>query len=176
MNSIIGNEEIYGYSIVLVDESGTNRGEMIKKAAIFSAKEKGLDLIQVGKTDKGLAICKYGDLGKLKFEASKKKVVQKQIETKEMMFHITTSVNDILVKKNKIRVMLSKGHMVRFGIELKGRERAFMDNAKQLLKNSVADLSNVATWDDMKVSNNVVFVLLKPTKEVSHVNLDGRQK
>jgi translation initiation factor IF-3 len=165
---IFANEEIYGYSVVLIDESGKNIGETNKKNAIFQAKGKGLDLVQVGKTQQGMPICKYADAGKMKFEASKKKTSSKPVETKEMMFHLKTGENDIQIKKTKIRNMLGKKCIVKFGIELKGRERAFMANAKELLTKAVSDLSDVAKWDEMRVSDNIVFVVLKPIKEHNH--------
>lgn len=161
---IFANEEIYGAVVILIDENGVNKGETNKRFAISTAREKGLDLVQVAKHNNGIPICKFADVGKMKFEASKK-VTSKPVETKEMMFHLTTGSNDIKVKKNKIRGMLEKKCIVKFGIQLKGRERAFMNTAKDLLKQSVADFSDIAKWDDLKVMDNVVFVVLKPLRE-----------
>lgn len=168
-NRIVANEEIYGYNVIVIDDTGTNKGELNKGTAIYQARQKGYDLVQVGKSDRGIPICKFSDLGKLKFELSKNsKNHSKPVETKEMMFHLGTGANDILVKKNKIRNMIEKKCIVRFGIELKGRERAFLDAAKEMLKNTVEDLKDVAKWDDMKVSENIVFVVLRPSKEHSN--------
>jgi translation initiation factor IF-3 len=163
-NKIFANEEIYGAVVIFIDENGVNKGEISKRFAISSAKEKGLDLVQVAKHNNGTPICKFADIGKMKFEASKK-IASKPTETKEMMFHLNTGPNDIKVKKNKIRGMLEKKCIVKFGIQLKGRERVFMNTAKDLLKQSVADFSDVAKWDEMKVMDNVVFVVLKPLRE-----------
>ena len=164
-NRILANEEIYGYSVVVIDQNGVNRGEMIKKQAISRATELGLDLVQVAKNEKGLAICKFADAGKLKFEASKKRIHVKPIETKEMMFHLRTSSHDIQIKKNKIRAMLAKKCLVKFGIELKGREKAFLDNARDILLQQVQDLADVAIWDAMNTYPDSVFYMLRPTKE-----------
>ena len=166
-DKILSNEEIYGYSVIVIDHQGNNKGEVIKKFAISSARELGYDLVQVGKSEKGVPICKYADAGKLKFEASKKRHVSKPTETKEMMFHIRTSPHDIQIKKNKIRVMLGKKCFVKFGIELKGREKAFINNAKSILEESVQDLKDVASWDMMKVADDSVFYILRPLKEVA---------
>ena len=43
-----------------------------------------------------------------------------------------------------------------------------MANAKELLTKAVSDLSDVAKWDEMRVSDNIVFVVLKPIKEHNH--------
>jgi len=178
LNKILSNEEIYGYTVVVIDETGTNKGEMVKRAAIIAAKDKGFDLIQVGKNDKGLSICKYGDAGKMKYEASKK-AAPKPVKLKEMTFGLNEGSNDILVKKNKVRGMLEKKCMVKFAVEVKGRERAFMETAKQLLRDSVADLSDVAKWDDLKTANTprsvIIFVILKPTKDVSNADQSERK-
>lgn len=165
MNKISANDDIVGYTVIVIDHEGNNKGEMIKKQAIILAKNSGFDLVQVGKNEKGLSICKFGDAGKLKFEASKKKQNSKPVEVKEMMFHIRTSEHDITIKKNKIRMMIEKKCIVKFGIELKGREREFMSLAREILNKSVLDLADVASWDDIKVNDNKVFVLLKPSKD-----------
>ena len=165
MNNILANDDIVGYTVIVIDHEGTNKGEMIKKQAIILAKNNGFDLVQVGKNEKGLSICKFGDAGKLRFEASKKKQNAKPVEVKEMMFHIRTSEHDIAIKKNKIRVMIEKKCVVKFGIELKGREREFQNLAREILAKSVSDLSDIASWDDMKVNDNKIFFMLKPLKD-----------
>lgn len=166
MNSrILANEEIYGNLVIVIDGTGVSRGEMVKRYAISAARELGLDLVQVGKNDKGIPICKYADVGKLKFEASKKKQTVKPIETKEMMFHLRTGSHDIMIKKNKIRGMLAKKCQVKFGIELKGRERAFLNNAQNMLNEVVQDLNDVAKWDVMKIVEDSVFYILRPASE-----------
>jgi len=170
------NEEIYGYSVIVIDENGVSKGEINKKSAISQAKEQGFDLVQVSKDNKGIPICKFADAGKLKFEASKKKSNNKPIETKEMMFHLKTGEHDIQVKKTKIRAMLEKKCFVKFGIELKGRENAFIVNAKELLNKAVSDLGDVAKWDELKVSDNIVFVILKPLREHAHVERPSQDK
>jgi translation initiation factor IF-3 len=166
MNRWFANEEIIGYNVIVVDETGSNKGEISKRLAISLAKEKGYDLVQVGKNSNGLPICKFADVGKLRFEASKKKNHSKPVETKEMTFHLNTGINDINIKKNKIRSMLDKKCIVKFGIQLKGREMVFLNNAKELLLQSVADLREVAEWDDLKALGNLVFVVLRPKKKV----------
>lgn len=163
-NRIFANEEIYGFNVILIDQNGTNKGEVIKHQAIKMAKEAGLDLVQVAKNEKGLAICKFADVGKIKYMASKTKQHVKPIETKEMMFHIRTGSHDIQIKKNKIRSMLDKKCLVKFGIELKGREREFINNAKNILAEAVQDLKDVAEWDAMKVFDDNVFYILRPIK------------
>lgn len=165
-NRIFANEEIYGHIIVLIDESGVNKGEVNKRIAISQAKEKGLDLVQVAKHN-NISVCKFADAGKIKFESSRKHE-QKPTVTKEMMFHLNTGENDIKVKKKKVRTMLEKKCIVKFGIQLKGRERAFMNTAKQLLQDSVADFRDIAKWDDLRVLDNIVFVVLKPGKESNY--------
>lgn len=163
------NEEIVGYVVVLIDETGVNKGEILKRNAINMARDIGLDLVQVAKNEKGIAICKFADAGKIKYEASKNRQANKPIETKEMMFHLRTGSHDIEIKKNKIRAMLDKKCHVKFGVELKGREKAFVNNAKLLLETTVKDLSDVAQWDAMKVFDDSVFYMLRPLKDAKKV-------
>ncbi len=168
VNRIISNEEVLGNTVIVVDENGINKGEINKRFAISLAKEKGFDLVQVSKNQNGVSVCKFADAGKLRFEASKNRTASKPIENKEMMFHLNTSSNDIKIKQSKIRSMLEKKCVVKFGIQLKGRERAFMSAAKTLLQESVTCFSDIAKWDELKVTDNIVFVVLKPNKEITH--------
>lgn len=167
-DKILANDEICGYSVVVIDQNGVNRGEVSKRLAISKAFEAGYDLVQVSQNAKGIPVCKFADAGKMKFEASKKKTYQKPVETKEMMFHLKTGDHDIEIKKTKIRHMLEKKCMVKFGVELKGRERSFMSNAKEILSKAVSDLGDVAKWDELVVNDNVVFVILKPLRDFSY--------
>jgi translation initiation factor IF-3 len=167
VNKILANDEIYGHTVVVIGQDG-QRAEVVKRLAISQAKEKGLDLIQVAKTEKGIPLCKWGDVGKMKFEASKK-AAQKTVKTKEMMFVLKEHQHDIDIKKNKVRTMLEKKCIVKFGVELKGRERAFKEHAKKMLEENVADLRNIAKWDDLKVADREIFVILKPIKEATNV-------
>ena len=157
VNRIISNEEVLGNTVIVVDENGINKGEINKRFAISLAKEKGFDLVQVSKNQNGVSVCKFADAGKLRFEASKNRTASKPIENKEMM-----------LKQSKIRTMLVKKCVVKFGIQLKGRERAFMSAAKTLLQESVTCFSDIAKWDELKVTDNIVFVVLKPNKEITH--------
>jgi translation initiation factor IF-3 len=158
---VFANEQIAGPTVVFIDDQGVNKGEILKRTLIAEARSKGFDLVQVSKGPNGLAICKFGDLGKIKYEMSKRSEA-KAVETKEMYFHISTSDHDIGVKKNKIKHMIEKKCRVKFGIELRKRERVFMEKAKEMLKAHVGDFRTIAKWDDLKVSGNMVFVTLFP--------------
>ena len=164
MDNIYANEEIYGHTVILIDETGHLKGEVVKKMAIAKAREQGMDLVQVAKNEKGLAICKFADVGKVRYHLSKKKVYQKPTETKEMSIHLNTQDHDIEVKKNKVRNMLNKHCLVRFAVELKGRERAFVNVAKEKLNSIVSSLADIARADELKVAENLVFVVLRPIK------------
>lgn len=167
METILANELIRHRRVIVIDNSGNNLGEMDTYSARNKAREAGLDLVQVGlNSSDHVPVCRFMDYGKYKYEQSKKKKsqVKPHIEqTKEMMFKLQTSEHDINIKKNKIKTFLEKSYKVKFGIELRGRERSRESDAKILLKEHADSFGNLAKYDSIKVSDKTVYVTLTPS-------------
>jgi len=56
------NEKIPAYRVILIAQDGTNRGEILKTAALDIARQEGLDLVEVG--DGPVPVCKLMDYGR----------------------------------------------------------------------------------------------------------------
>ena len=163
-DSVIANEAIRARKVILIDDSGSNLGELDLRLAFARTAEVGLDLVQVGIDSKSqFPVCKILDLGKYKYEQSKKKQSKNHSDqTKEIMFKLQTSDHDIQTKKKKIQELLDKDYKVKFGIKLRGRERAQQQNAKNLVKIHADEFAGVARYEGISVSDGVVFVTLNP--------------
>ena len=110
-----------------------------------------------------LPVCKILDYGKMKYEKSKIKA-QKPPKEKEVIFHLNTSSHDLETKTNHVKEFLKKGCRVKFGIEMRRREKQQINTAREIMKKQVANFSGLCKFDDIKESDNSVFVLLLPNK------------
>lgn len=163
-DNIVANEEIRARRVMIVDPEGVNNGEFDLRIARAKATEIGLDLVQVGVDAKTtFPVCKIMDLGKYKYEQSKKKQHKNHSDqTKEIMFKLQTSEHDIEIKKKKVIELLSKDYKVKFGIKLKGRERAHHQNALNMVKSHADQLSSSGKYDNIASSDGMIFVTLNP--------------
>ena len=161
MNKQFVNEDIYARKVILIDANGLRVGEVFRTEAIRQAQEQGLDLVQIQANDQGPPLCKILDYGKMKYEQSKQKT-QKSPKEKEIFFHLGTSTHDLATKTEHAKELLSKGHKVKLGIEMRRRECQFSNNAKEKLASTVAEFASVARWDDIHSAGRFVFVNLQP--------------
>jgi translation initiation factor IF-3 len=63
------NERIGAHRVVLIDKDGTNKGEILKFAALEMARKDGLDLVEVSIAP--VPVCKIMDFGKVQYEKQK---------------------------------------------------------------------------------------------------------
>jgi len=160
------NNRIMSRTVFLIHDNDPKQ-EISAVEARRLAVEEGLDLIEVGfNSEKNIPVCKIMDYGKYKYDQSKKeksnRYSSKQHVTKEMIFRLRITTHDLDIKKNKVEAFISKGYSVKFGVELRGRERAFRKDAKDILESSLSSFSNIAKYDSVKETERSVFVMLNP--------------
>jgi translation initiation factor IF-3 len=116
------NERITAHRVILITPDGTNKGEMLKFAALDLARRDGLDLVEVSNAP--IPVCKIMDYGKVQFEKQKSEKKQSHAPSmKEIRFGYKTDPHDLDIKRRKISEFLTKGHKVLVMMEVKGRER-----------------------------------------------------
>lgn len=103
-------------SILVIDSNGVNLGQLTMEAAEEMAEECGLDLVEVRP-----GVYKILDLGKLSYEASKRKQTKSK-PIKEMKFKLNIGAHDYNTKIGHINKFLSTGNTVRVTIWFSGRE------------------------------------------------------
>lgn len=147
--NIITENEVTLEKVKLIDENGTQMGEISLKEAFLIAKDKKLDLAIV--SDKGdVKIAKIINYGKILYEQKKKKKnnnksVQK---IKEIKFGLNVSDHDYHIKINKITELLNDGDKVRVYLVLKGREVDYYEMAESFMQKVINDLSGIGTTND----------------------------
>lgn len=121
----------------LIDEEGKQVGVVSTGEALRMAQEKGLDLIEVAaKTDP--PVCRIANFGKFQYQREKQarqqKVHQKKTGLKGIRIGLTTAKHDLELKSGQAENFLKKGYKVRIEIILRGREKAFQNQAKQKIE------------------------------------------
>lgn len=102
--------------ILVIDPNGENLGQQTIDDAEKLADNYGLDLVEVRP-----GVFKILDLGKLNYEASKRKQTKAK-PVKDMKFKLNIGDNDYNTKIGHVKKFLESGHTVRISIWFSGRE------------------------------------------------------
>lgn len=146
------NERIDSKSVILISEEGHKHGVITRTEALQRANELSLDLIMVDEGENGIPICKIGDYGKLKYRLQKKNKGTHKQTTKEMNFNYNIAEHDLQVKHRKIREFIEDHHKVIYSMDLKGREKALLEDALKRFNDNLNTFIDVATWKEPSTS------------------------
>jgi translation initiation factor IF-3 len=148
------NHQIKSDRINLVLTDGTMKKGVSVSEAISAAEEENLDLVEVsdGKGD-NLSVCKMIDYGKMMYQQSKKDKTNRHVQhTKEIKYSFNISDHDLAVRHRKVEQFLSKNYIVRYVLELRGREKSLTNEGLQKIDKNLAQFEDVATWKDPRIS------------------------
>lgn len=141
------NRQIRAKEVRLVDETGKQTGLVSLEAAIQTAQERGLDLIQV--TEKvDPPVCKIMDFGKYLYQQSKKEkgAKIKGGRTKGIRLGFNTASHDLGVRAHQTEKFFKNGDRVVIEMRLKGREKALGEFAKEKIKKFLEVLQNLIPY------------------------------
>ncbi len=145
------NDRIRKSPVRLIDFDGTNVGIVPLEQAKSRAREKSLDLVEVGETS-DTPVVKIMDWGRAKFERDKKARESKKknviIEVKEVKFRPTIGDNDFNIKLNRAIRFLEKGKKVKVTVFFRYRQLRRPELGAQILDKVTeltADLAAVET-------------------------------
>lgn len=118
------NDRIRARQIRLIDADGTQLGVVPLEDGMQRAKAANLDLIEIA-PDAKPPVCKLGDFGKMRFEASKKEKSNKQ--NQQVIKNVQLSPNigeaDLFRKIAEIQKFIDKGYKVNIQVVMKGRQQ-----------------------------------------------------
>lgn len=160
------NREIDVDKIRLIDDAGNMLGVISTKEAIFKARDKNLDLVEVSPTAKP-PVCKILDFGKYKYMMQKKaheaKKKQKVIEIKEIKFRPNIGEHDFQIKLKQLSKFLTSGDKVKITIRFRGREIAKQEIALELMQNVVKATAEIAKIEiGPKMEGRQMLLILAP--------------
>ena len=144
------NEHIRAQQVRLVDTDGKMIGIVSLQEALYKAREKELDLVEISPTAQP-PVCKILDYSKYVYEQGKKekdaKKKQKAVSLKEIRMKSRIAPHDLEVKVKQIEGFLKKKDMVRVSVVFYGRENQHKDIGETMLNDMQTRLAPVGDVD-----------------------------
>ena len=160
------NHKITSPEVQVITRDGENLGVLNLNEAIASAKNEGLDLIEIA-PNANPPVCKIMDMGKFKYDRQKKankaKKKQKKIDLKEIKLRPVTEVHDYTFKIKNAQKFLSKGDKVKFTIKFKGRELQHTELGIELMEKIKQDMKEIGRVElQPKFEGKQMIMLIQP--------------
>ncbi|MCH2254435.1 MAG: translation initiation factor IF-3 [Vicinamibacterales bacterium] len=141
------NERIRAREIRVIDDAGEQLGIMSPHQALVTAREQGLDLVEISPTATP-PVCRIMDYGRYHYQEQKRTREasrnQKSINLKEIKFRPKVDEHDYNFKKRHIERIVGEGDKVKATIFFRGREMAHPDIGRRILERLVEDLEGIA--------------------------------
>ena len=162
------NERIRVPEVRVIGEEGEQMGVMDVRDAIRSARERGLDLVEVA-PNADPPVCRIIDFGKFQYEAKKKaneaKKKQVTITVKEVKFRPGTDVHDYEYRMKHAREWLGDGDKVKATIWFRGREMTHRELGARILEKLEQDLADVGEVEARpRMEGNQMFIIFGPRR------------
>jgi len=150
----------------VISSDGKQLGVFPTEQALRLAEAEGLDLVEIAPTVKP-PVCKIIDFGKYKYQQAKKahdaKKHQTVIHLKEVKFRPTTDVHDFEFKVRHVRRFIEGGDKAKVSVTFKGREMAYMDKGREMLKKVLEAVQDVVSVEVApKVEGRNLFMIVTP--------------
>lgn len=158
------NTNITSPEVRLVDATGKMIGVVDITEALRQAREADLDLVEIAPDSKP-PVCKVMNYGKFLYTQSKQqrlhKAKQKKVELKALRIGFKIESHDLDVKLKQTYKFLDQGHKVKLDMYLRGREKAFANQAAAKMQNIINTLpENVRLEQELKKSPQGFSVIL----------------
>lgn len=136
------NRQIRAKRVRLIDQHGEQQGEMGVKQALQMAEQAGLDLVEVAPEAKP-PVVKIMDYGRARYREEKKARANRRSRTHAHQLRLTPVIaeHDLETKRRAAQRFLEKGDQVRISVQMRGRQKAHPELARQLLDRLIEDLS-----------------------------------
>lgn len=139
------NSQIQSPSVRVIDENGVNIGVMDTQMALATARERGLDLIEVSPLANP-PVAKIQDFNKFKYQESrdrkKNKAKQKEVETKGIRLSLRIGQNDLNTRLNQALKFLNNNDKVKVELVLRGREMQHKKLAFEIIHKFIESINN----------------------------------
>ncbi len=128
----------------VIDEVGGQVGIVPIDQAIFMARSKELDLVEVS-PDSTPPVCRIMDYGKFRYQQKKKSHQSRShtVQLKEIRLHLKTGANDIAIKATHAREFLEKRHKILVNMVFRGREESRAELGRQILAAFAESLADI---------------------------------
>ncbi len=160
------NRKIRAREVRVIDPDGEQIGVVPIEAALKTAADLGLDLVEVS-PNANPPVCKIMDYGRYKYEQTKKKQEAKKKQTtfqvKEIKVRPKTGDHDLQVKMGHIRKFLGKKDKVKVTVLFRGREITLSDRGRELLQRIATEFEDIAVVEQYpKFEGRTMMMVLSP--------------
>lgn len=141
---------------------------MSSREAMQIAHQRSKDLIEIV-PNASPPVCKIMDLGKYKYEMTKKEKLQRKhqhvVQLKEIRFHPNTDVHDFEFKARHAIRFLEAGHKVKASVIFKGREITYKEQGEDVLNRLKQKLSDIGKIDQpVKLEGRSMSMIFAPNR------------
>ncbi|MFC2136287.1 translation initiation factor IF-3 [Bacteroidota bacterium] len=162
------NQEIKVPNIRLIDAEGNQLGVVSTAEGIQKATEEELDLVEIA-PQADPPVCKLIDHGKFLYEQQKREKLQKKKQqvsvVKEIRLHPNTDTHDFDFKARHAVNFIEEGNKVKVACIFKGRELAYTELGRNLLKRFIERLDEVAKVEqEIRFEGRTMHAILAPNK------------
>jgi len=162
------NERIRAKEIRVIGSTGAQMGIMTPEAALKTAEEEGLDLVEVA-PEANPPVCRIMDFGKYRYQLNKKaqesRKKQKVIVVKEVKFRPKTDEHDYQFKKNNISRFITKENKVKVSVMFRGRENQHREIGQRILDRIRAELEDVAIVESgPRLEGPFLYMMMAPKR------------
>jgi translation initiation factor IF-3 len=156
----------------LIDEDGSQLGIVAIDEARTRAKEKGLDLVEVG-AGADPPVVRILDWGKLKYEREKKARESRKkthvIDVKEVKYRPNIDEHDYEIKTLRTRRFLTQGKKVKVTIFFRFRQLRRPELGAQILDKVVEQTADVGTVESRTgLDGRRMVMVIAPTSVEGH--------
>lgn len=150
----------------MISDEGGQLGIMSLDEALRTAREAGLDLVEVA-PEADPPVCRVMDFGRYKYQQSKKSAESRKkasvIEIKEVKFRPKTGEHDYQFKLRNIQKFLAEKNKVKVSLMFRGREIAHADLGLALLERVLKDIGDTALAEQLpKLEGRNMIMILGP--------------
>ncbi|HYH13248.1 MAG TPA: translation initiation factor IF-3 [Thermomicrobiales bacterium] len=140
------NDRIRVREVRLIDDEGQQIGIVPTREALMIAREKGLDLVEVG-ANSNPPVCRLMDYGKYRYEQSRKeretRKNQHVTKVKEVRVEPKIGEHDLETKGRQAERFLKAGDKVKLSVLFRGRSITHPELGRDLLQRLAEQLSEV---------------------------------
>jgi len=153
----------------LIDDQNNQLGVLSLDAALRTANEKGLDLVEVA-PQASPPVCRLMDYGRFKFETIKREKDQRRkqnvIKLKEMKLRPKVAEHDFQTKFKGLRQFLEAGEKVKVTIMFRGREMVHQEIGRKILERVADDAKQFAVIERQPLlEGKNLFMILAPSRQ-----------
>jgi translation initiation factor IF-3 len=158
----------------LIDDEGQQIGIVPTREALMIAREKGLDLVEVG-ANSNPPVCRLMDYGKYRYEQSRKeretRKHQHVTRVKEVRVEPKIGEHDLETKGRQAERFLKAGDKVKLSVLFRGRSITHPELGRELLQRLSEQLNEVGVVEQgARMEGRNMTMYMAPTRSKSDIN------